>query len=116
MASRDRPLLEELRSFLQFGSITDRGPRRVAWQPTSSFRIQSLLAHHAATIPFAEQYVLPSAKRDQFERWRTALASYEAEHPTRWGKGPSQCAVAGCGKPVRGRGLCRPHYYRATGY
>ena len=33
-----------------------------------------------------------------------------------WGKGLSTCSVEGCDRPVRGRGLCRRHYYRATGY
>ena len=40
---------------------------------------------------------------------------YEARFPSNWGTGPSPCAIAGCDKPVRGRGLCRAHYYAATG-
>jgi hypothetical protein len=35
--------------------------------PTVSFTINSIAAHRAATIPFAEQFLLPCAKRDQFE-------------------------------------------------
>ncbi len=34
----------------------------------------------------------------------------------RLGKGPSGCSEFGCDRPVRGRRLCRSHYYRATGY
>jgi hypothetical protein len=44
------------------------------------------------------------------------LYSYDALRPSRHGKAPSSCSVDGCGRPVRGRGLCRSHYYRATGY
>lgn len=116
VAARDRPLLEALNTFPGFGSITDRGARRPGWQPTSTFSIRSIRAHHAATIPFAEHYLMPSAKRHQFELWRDALWAYELEHPTKWGKGRSLCSEPGCEKPVRGRGLCRSHYYRATGY
>lgn len=116
VATRDRGLLEALHSFLGFGSMRDLPPAREGYQPESEFRVTSLLAHHAATIPFAETFLLPSAKRDQFESWREQMRVQELEHPNRYGKGPSTCTVPGCEKPVRGRMLCRSHYYRATGY
>ena len=116
MASRDRALLEDLRDFLGYGSIDDQPARKPHWQPTSTFTIGSIRGHRMATIPFAEQYLLASAKRRQFERWRDAMDSYEVAKPTRWGKGPSRCSEPGCDGPVRGQGLCRSHYYRATGY
>lgn len=116
MASRDRPLLEALRDHLGYGSIHDTRPQRATWQPTSTFTIGSLTAHHAATIPFSEQYLLPGAKRRQFERWRDAMLAYETAKPNPFGRGRAICSVPGCGKFVRGRGLCRSHYYRATGY
>lgn len=116
VAARDRALLEQLLQFLGHGSIHERPPRKAAWQPTSTFSIGSLRGHRKATIPFAEQYLLPCAKRRQFEEWRDAMDAYEATNPSRWGKGPSACSVPGCDGPVRGRGLCRSHYYRATGY
>jgi hypothetical protein len=115
MASRDRGLLVALQRFLGVGSIRDE-PARGRWLPVSRFSIKSHRAHRAVTIPFAERYLVPCAKRRQYEEWRAALDAYETEHPTRYGKGPSPCSVPGCGKPVRGRGLCRSHYYRATGY
>jgi hypothetical protein len=115
MAKRDRTLIEGLRAFLGAGSIHDE-PSRRGWQPVTRFSIRSHRAHRAVTIPFAERFLLPCAKRRQFEEWRAALDTYEAEHPTRWGLGPSPCSVPGCGRPVRGRGLCRSHYYPATGY
>jgi hypothetical protein len=116
MADRDRPLLEALRTFLGFGSIHDVPKRRSHWEPESVLTVASRKAHHAATIPFAECYLLPCAKRGQFDRWHAALIAFENERPTRYGKGRSRCSVPRCGKPVRGRGLCRSHYYRATGY
>jgi hypothetical protein len=116
VASRDRLLLEQLQSFLSFGSITDRRPGRPGHQPTSELRVSSFRAHREGTIPFAEQYLLPSAKRNQFDRWRADMEEYLEAHPARWGLGPSPCSVPGCRKPVRGQGVCRSHYYRATGY
>jgi hypothetical protein len=114
MASRDRRLLVALKSFLGLGSLHDAAPRRVGWQPISTFTIASLKGHHAATIPFAERFLLPCEKRKQFERWRDAMVTYERDHPRKLGR--SICRVVGCEKLVRGRMLCRSHYYRETGY
>lgn len=116
VADRDLALLESLRHFLGHGSIRRR-PRPVeTWLPAATYSITSHRAHRLATIPFAESYLLPCAKHVQFERWRDRLDECERTHPNRHGKGPSPCSVDGCEKPVRGRGLCRSHYYRATGY
>lgn len=116
MATRDRVLLERLRSFLGAGSLSDRPPRDSRWLPISTFTINGRRTHHAVTVPFAERFLLPCAKRVQFERWRDALRTYESAHPSRWGRGPSACRTPGCDRPVRGRGLCRAHYYRETGW
>lgn len=114
VATRDRPMLERLGALLGVGSITDHPPRKPGHQPLSAFRVASRRAHLSVTIPWADAHLLPSAKHDQFERWRDALIEYDALHPIKVGRSP--CSVEGCGKPVRGRGLCRSHYYRATGY
>jgi LAGLIDADG endonuclease len=116
MAARDRPLVLALRDYLCVGSLTDRPRRSERWQPTVTLTVSGRRSHHAATIPFAEAYLLPSAKRAQFERWRDQLAAYESAFPSRYGKGRSTCRLEGCDRPVRGRGLCRAHYYRATGW
>ena len=118
MASRDRPLLVLLQSFLGVGTLRDVGRAKPHWQPISIFTVSSCTEHRKATIPFAERYLLPSAKRDQFLSWQATMDEYEQARLTksRWGQGRSLCSVAGCERPVRGRGLCRSHYYRATGW
>ena len=116
MAQRDKALVQALRSFLGTGAITDRARRADRWQPTTTLTISGRRSHHSATIPFAEAYLLPCEKRRQFESSREALAAYESVHPSRYGKGPSTCSMPSCERPVRGRGLCRARYYRATGW
>jgi hypothetical protein len=114
MATRDRRLVEALHQYLGVGRVSiEARPRRDHWQPMCSVIIASHRAHHLATIPFAERFLLPSAKRQQFEDWRDRLYAYEAHAPRRE---RSICSIPGCTKFVRGRMLCRSHYYRATGY
>jgi hypothetical protein len=115
VAHHDRPLLEALASFLGRGRVRKDAPRGT-WTRTVTFDISSRDAHHSATVPFADRFLLPSAKRRQFESWRAHLLDYERLHPSRYGRGPSTCRREGCTRPVRGRGLCRPHYYEETGY
>jgi len=116
MAERDRALIEALQTTLGVGSIQVRPPRDPKHLAQVLITVSGRRSHHRATIPFMERFLLPCAKRRQFERWRDALYAHERAHPSRYGTGPSPCSVAGCEKPVRGRGLCRGHYYRATGY
>ena len=116
MAERDRPLVEQLRGFIGCGSIRVAPPGRPHRQPTAVLTIASERQHLGAVIPFSERYLLPCAKRTQFERWRDELFAYRRDRPSRYGRGPSTCSVPGCGRPVRGRGVCRIHYYRLSGY
>jgi hypothetical protein len=114
MADRDRTVIEVLRAFVGGGSIRTEPPRREGWQPTCTLSIGSNRQHLRTTIPFYDRYLVTSAKREQYLDWKAELLDYLRAHPTQWGKGPSPCRI--CGKPVRGRGLCRSHYYEETGY
>lgn len=116
VASRDRGLLEALQQFMGCGVIRDSPPRRAGWLPQSTFEIVATKEHLAATIPFGEHFLLPCQKRAQFEEWRDKLLAYERDRPQPYPKPRSICSVPGCEKVVRGRMLCRSHYYRATGY
>lgn len=114
VASRDRALLETLQGFLGVGEICDKVPRQEHFQPISAFEVRSRRFHKEAIIPFADRFLLPCAKRRQFETWPNLLEEYEGAHP--YPRGRSICSEPSCGRHVRGRGLCRSHYYQATGY
>jgi hypothetical protein len=117
VADRDVLLLAALQIFLGGrGSIQTATPRNPRWQPIASYSVSSRKAIRDVLIPFCDEFLLYSAKREQYDDWRARFDAYERAHPTQWGKGPSTCSKPGCDKPVRGRGLCRSHYYRATGY
>jgi hypothetical protein len=116
MADRDVAIVEALRRFIGVGSITHRPPPRPNHQPTVTYAISGRKSLREALVPFCDRYLLTSYKRTQYLRWREEFTAYEQHFPSNWGAGPSPCSVPGCDKPVRGRGLCRAHYYRETGY
>lgn len=95
MATRDRPLLEQLHAFLGVGSLRDSPPGRQGWQPTTTFTVNSIRAHRAAVIPFSERYLLETAKWRQFEGWRDTMQRYWDSLPAkhRWGSGRSICGT-----------------------
>lgn len=116
VAARDREILQALRDVIGYGSLYDRDRKKPPWLPTSVFSVNSIKAHLLGTIPFAERYLLACAKRDQFVRWREQLDRYVDRYNIRSGRGRSPCSIDGCDRVVRGRGLCRRHYYRVTGW
>ena len=116
MASRDRPLLEQLHRVLGCGQITDSHPAKAGWLPITTVSVSRERDLIDRVIPFMDRFLLPCAKRTQFEHWREELLAYLRDRPSQYGRGPSMCSVPGCGRPVRGRGVCRIHYYRLTGY
>jgi hypothetical protein len=83
LATADRPLLVALQSFLGAGTIDDRGVRRHGWSPESRLTIASERSHLASTIPFAERFLAPCRKRQQFEAWRDELLAYRRSRPWR---------------------------------
>jgi hypothetical protein len=116
MAARDAAVVVALRDFIGTGSIARLAPRRATWQPTVSYSVTGRRGVRDHVIPFCDTFLIASAKHTQYVRWRYAFREYEQHFPSKWGSGPSPCAIDGCNKPVRGRGLCRAHYYEATGY
>ena len=116
MAEWDRPLLERLHDALGCGRFYSGKPALSHHQPMARFEVRSERNHVERVIPFCDAFLLPCAKRDQYEEWRDHLLTYRATRPSQYGRGPSICSVEGCGRPVRGRGLCRSHYHQATGY
>jgi hypothetical protein len=116
VAHRDQLVLENLRATLGVGSLRVLKARNPKHLEQVVFTVNSLRAHQTATVPFFNDFLPVSEKRRQFEIWRDAMIWWDAVRPSRYGKGPSPCSEPGCDRPVRGRGLCRIHYYRETGY
>jgi hypothetical protein len=93
------------------GSIHQSPRRKPHYDDECSFVVQSLKDHVEVTIPFMDEHLPPSYKREQYLAWRERLLDYW-EHRA---KRVRSCSVAGCERPRRAHGLCRHHLYRHRG-
>jgi hypothetical protein len=116
VADRDATLLDRLHGHLGEAGSIYRYPARVpGWQPTASLQVSSLRDHVAATIPFAERFLLPvGRKAAQFRNWRDELETYrrdraEARLPSRPRRARHRAASGLSGRGAKG--VCRRHYY-----
>lgn len=117
VADRDAAIVDELHRYLgEAGAVYRYAARSRRWQPTVSLQVTSLRDHLAATIPFAESFLLPvGRKSDQYRAWLDQLEAYRRARTEHQASRPTTCRTLGCGRTVRARGLCRGCYWRATG-
>jgi hypothetical protein len=62
-------------------------------------------------VPFMDEHLPPSSKREQYLAWRARVMEY-------WETGMRRrrlCTIEGCDAVQRAKGLCRRHYYLAFG-
>jgi hypothetical protein len=58
-------------------------------------------------VPFMDEYLPASYKRQQYEDWRTRLL----DHWEQTARRRRPCRVEGCDAPSKGQRLCRHHYW-----
>lgn len=104
----DRAMCEAYRDLLACGSIYDSPRRKSHYDDEAAFAVQALGDHLATTVPFMDEHLPPSYKREQYLDWRARLLDYW-EHRA---KRVRPCTVDGCDTPRRAHGLCRHHLYR----
>jgi hypothetical protein len=100
-----------IQNYLGAGSLVRSPRRRAHYDDEVTFAIQSLRDHVAVTVPFMDEHLPESHKREQYVVWRERLLDYW-EHRA---KRVRPCSVAGCDTPRRAHGLCRRHLYVARG-
>jgi hypothetical protein len=66
-----------------------------------------LTDHVEVIVPFMDQHLPPSHKREQYLAWRAQLLDYWDNHARR----RRPCTIDGCDRPQRAKGLCRHHYF-----
>jgi hypothetical protein len=111
LGAADRGMCTRFRDFFGCGSIHHSPRRRPHYDDECSFVIQSLKDHVEATIPFMDEHLPESYKRQQYLAWRDQVLDYW-EHRA---KRPRTCSVEGCDRPRRAQGLCRRHLLTERG-
>lgn len=111
LGARDAASCELLHTCFGVGHI-HRSPRRLPHQDDAiCFTIGALPDLVHVVVPFMDEHLPPSYKRQQYLVWRAELLEYW-EHRA---KRVRPCTIEGCARPRRAKGLCRSHYYTAFG-
>jgi hypothetical protein len=111
LAAADAATCALLAELLGVGAVTDSRRRRPHYDDEVTFRVNRLRELVDVVVPFMDEHLPASYKRQQYEAWRAKLLDYWETKARR----RERCAVEGCELPRRAKGLCRGHYYREYG-
>lgn len=111
LGASDSATCELLAGFLGVGFLTRSQRRRSHYDDEVSLHVRKLADLVGVVVPFMDEHLPPSYKREQYVRWRANLLHYW-EHAARRRR---PCSVEGCQEPRRAHGLCRRHLYQARG-
>jgi hypothetical protein len=111
LGSEDRVTCEKFLEFFGTGMVYESPRRRPHYQDEVSYIVRSLRTHLAVTLPFMDEQLPASFKREQYLEWKASLLDYWQHRAKR----VRPCAVEGCEAPRRAHGLCRRHLYEQRG-
>jgi hypothetical protein len=97
----DEDIVLRAARILRAGPVRKRDPKYETWRAT---HIVTLTGHRAA------EWMRRLCGRMGKRRTLTIETALGAYHPIRLAEVPRVCAIAGCGRPHRSRGLCHAHY------
>lgn len=111
LGAQDAATCEMFLACLRVGSIST-APRRTAhYDDEVSYAVQSLRELVEVVVPFLDEHLPASYKRQQYLAWRAELLDHWQHRARR----RRPCTMHGCDRPRRAKGLCRRHYYAAYG-
>jgi hypothetical protein len=111
LGASDRSSCDLLRAYFEVGHVNWYRRRKEHYDDEVVFAVQSLRELVEVIVPFMDEHLAPSYKRQQYEQWRGRLLDYW-EHRA---KRRRSCTIDGCDRPHRARGYCRRHYFLAFG-
>lgn len=111
LGATDRGACEMLGTFLGAGRVFASPRRKPHYDDEVTFHVRSFPDLLGVVVPFMDEHLPPSYKREQYQAWRERLLDYW-EHRA---KRVRPCMVEGCDAPRRAHGLCRRHLYSRLG-
>jgi hypothetical protein len=101
LGSLDRELCESFPGWLGVGRTRSYPPRRTHYQGETVYSVSALPDLVEVVVPFMDEHLPPSYKREQYLAWRADLLDYW-EHRA---KRRRVCTVDDCPEPQRAKGV-----------
>lgn len=111
LGATDAGMCEMLHEFLGIGRVHRYQRRRPHYDDEVVWMVRSMRELVETLVPFLDEHLPASYKREQYGLWRGELMTYWDQRARR----PRPCIVDGCAAPRRAKDLCRRHYYQAYG-
>ncbi len=108
LGAGDSDLCRTLVIVLGVGSVYHTPRRRPHYDDEVQFVVQSTRALVDVIVPFMDEHLPTSHKRDQYLEWRARLLDHWEHHARR----RARCSVAPCMSAAKAHGLCRHHLWR----
>jgi hypothetical protein len=102
---------ELLRAFFGVGHVYHYARRREHYDDEVVFQVRRTQDLVNVIIPFMDEHLPASYKRQQYGAWRAEVIDFWDYQMKR----RRNCTIDGCGRPQKGRGVCRIHYYALYG-
>lgn len=109
LGARDEESCLRLQRYFEVGSISRSHRRKVHHDDVVIYAVRGLADLINVIVPFMDEHLPPSYKREQYLAWREQLVEYWKNHAKR----VRPCTVEGCDKDRRAHGLCRHHLFKA---
>ena len=111
LGASDEASVRWLARFFGVGRVHHYPRRKPHYDDEVVFVVRRLRDLVEVIVPFMDEHLPPCHKRTQYDAWRAELMDYWNTTARR----ARPCAIEGCGRPQRAKGLCRRHYYAAYG-
>lgn len=111
LGAADRGSCALMRSQFGIGHVSAYRRRQEHFDDEICFQVRRLKHLVEVIVPFMDEHLPPSHKREQYLAWRAELLDYWENHARR----RRCCTVEGCDAPQRAKGVCRRHYYERFG-
>lgn len=109
LGASDAGTCTELHGYFGVGTIHTFPRRKSNYDDEVTYQVRALGDLIHVVVPFMDEHLPPSYKRQQYEVWRAALMDYWHHGARQPGRRP--CTIDGCDRPQRAKGLCRHHYF-----
>lgn len=103
----DTSVCELFHQFLGVGHVHHSPRRKSHYDDEVTFSVQAMVELIEVVVPFMDEHLPDSYKRQQYLEWRMNLFDYWEHHARR----RRPCTVDECEQPQRAHGFCRHHLW-----